>query len=85
MKHKVIQFVLFTLLAGLGCSPVSKKYQRISFSEKRYEIIGDLEIKKPLPDSSFIYPGLKSYDIPLVDLTDDTAKHVIIDLPHSYT
>lgn len=79
MKHIFIQFILLTLLAGFGCNPVSKKDQRIRFSEKRYEIIGDLEIKKPLPDSSFIYPGLKSYDIPLIDLTDDTAKHVIID------
>jgi hypothetical protein len=44
-----------------------------------YELIGPLKILKPIPDSSEIKPGLKGYNIPLVDLNQRSDMHIVID------
>jgi hypothetical protein len=44
-----------------------------------YESIGPLKILKPIPDSSEIKPGLKGYNIPLVDLNQRSDMHIVID------
>ncbi|HEC44751.1 MAG TPA: exo-alpha-sialidase [Bacteroides sp.] len=44
-----------------------------------YESIGPLEILKPVPDSTEIKPGLKGYNIPMVDLNHRSEMHVVID------
>jgi hypothetical protein len=73
MKHQIL--IMLCIILVCGCSQSSSR----KGVEQEYEYVGPLGIKKPVPDSSRIKPGVKGYDIPFIDLNDRHEMQVIVD------